>query len=140
MMLTIALLPPNTLISILSDLPRFTDPSINLLTLPSSLKVLHTPHYSTQALLSRVLNRLNPETEMDVETETKTEKSVSVVEVASIENLAIGMTQELLESIEMTRKEYGVIGGVGGIVRDEQAGGGVRWYRDLISEWHIDPV
>jgi len=77
---------------------------------------------------------------MDVETVTKTEKSLSVIEVASIENLAIGMTQELLESIEMTRKEYGVIGGVGGIVRDEQAGGGVRWYRDLISEWNIDPL
>jgi len=77
---------------------------------------------------------------MDVETETKTEKSMSVIEVASIENLAIGITQELLESIEMTRKEYGVIGGAEGIVRDEQAGGGVRWYRDLISEWHIDPL
>ena len=138
----IALLPPNTLISILGDLPRFTNPQINLLTLPSSLKVLHTPHYSTQALLSRLLNRLNPSSssDMDVETQEEKEKSISVIDLASIENLAIGMTSELLESVEMTRKEFGVIGGVSGIVRDDQAGGGVRWYRDLISEWHIDPL
>jgi len=138
----IALLPPNTLISILGDLPRFTNPQINLLTLPSSLKVLHTPHYSTQALLSRLLNRLNPSSssDMDVETQEEKEKSISVIDLASIENLAIGMTSELLESVEITRKEFGVIGGVSGIVRDDQAGGGVRWYRDLISEWHIDPL
>ena len=131
------------MISILGDLPRFTNPQINLLTLPSSLKVLHTPHYSTQALLSRLLNRLNPtsssETSIETQEEEK-EKSISVIELASIENLAIGMTSELLESVEMTRKEFGVIGGVSGIVRDDQAGGGVRWYRDLISEWHIDPL
>ena len=126
----------------MGDLPRFTNPQINLLTLPSSLKVLHTPHYSTQALLSRLLNRLNPtsSSEMRLETPEEKEKSISVIELASIENLAIGMTSELLESVEMTRKEFGVIGGVSGIVRDEQAGGGVRWYRDLISEWHIDPL
>jgi ESCRT-II complex subunit VPS36 len=126
----------------LGDLPRFTNPQINLLTLPSSLKVLHTPHYSTQALLSRLLNRLNPtsSSDMDEEIQEEKEKSISVIELASIENLAIGMTSELLESVEMTRKEFGVIGGVSGIVRDDQAGGGVRWYRDLISEWHIDPL
>jgi hypothetical protein len=78
---------------------------------------------------------------MDIEIQEKEkEKSISVIELASIENLAIGMTSELLESVEMTRKEFGVIGGVSGIVRDDQAGGGVRWYRDLISEWHIDPL
>jgi ESCRT-II complex subunit VPS36 len=126
----------------LGDLPRFTNPQINLLTLPSSLKVLHTPHYSTQALLSRLLNRLNPtsSSETDVDTQEEKEKSISVIELASIENLAIGMTSELLESVETTRKEFGVIGGVSGIVRDDQAGGGVRWYRDIISEWHIDPL
>lgn len=126
----------------MGDLPRFTNPQINLLTLPSSLKVLHTPHYSTQALLSRLLNRLNPtsSSEMGLETPEEKEKSISVIELASIENLAIGMTSEVLESVEMTRKEFGVIGGVSGIVRDEQAGGGVRWYRDLISEWHIEPL
>lgn len=131
----LALLPPATLISILPHLPRFTDPSINLLILPSGLKVLHTPHYSTQALLSRILNRLNPSTE----TEEK-ETSVSTIELASIENLAIGMAQELLESVEMARKQHGFIGGSAGIVRDDQANGGTRWYRDLISEWHIEPV
>lgn len=130
------------MISILGDLPRFTNPQINFLTLPSSLKVLHTPHYSTQALLSRLLNRLNStsSSELGLETQEEKEKSISVIELASIENLAIGMTSELLESVEMTRKEFGVIGDVSGIVRDEQAGGGVRWYRDLISEWHIEPL
>lgn len=126
----------------MADLPRFTNPQINLLTLPSSLKVLHTPHYSTQALLSRLLNRLNPSESLDNPDDDNPgrEKSVSVIELASIENLAIGMTSELLESVEMSRKEFGIIGGVGGVVRDEQAGGGVRWYRDLISEWHIEPL
>lgn len=131
----------------MADLPRFTNPQINLLTLPSSLKVLHTPRYSTQAFLSRLLNHLNPAsstTESQVITEIESpeerEKSVSVIELASIEELAIGMTKELLESVEMSRKEYGIIGGVGGVVRDDQAGGGTRWYRDLISEWHIEPL
>lgn len=129
------------MISILGDLPRFTNPQINLLTLPSSLKVLHTPHYSTQALLSRLLNRLNPSLlDHPDDDNPGREKSVSVIELASIEILAIGMTSELLESVEMSRKEFGIIGGVGGVVRDEQAGGGVRWYRDLISEWHIEPL
>jgi hypothetical protein len=77
---------------------------------------------------------------MDVDTQEEKEKSISVIELASIEDLAIGMTSELLESVEMTRKEFGVIGGVSGVVRDDQAGGGVRWYRDIISEWHIDPL
>jgi ESCRT-II complex subunit VPS36 len=128
-----ALLPPETLISILNDLPSHTNPQINVLTLPSALKVLHTPHYSTQALLSRLLTRLQPD-------EKEYEESISVIELASAESLAIGITKEMLESVEMTRKEYGVIGGVGGVVRDDQASGGVRWYRDLISEWTIDRI
>jgi len=129
-----ALLPPETLISILNDLPRHTNPPINLLTLPSALKVLHTPHYSTQALLSRLLTRLQPSP-----SEKEYEESISVIELASAENLAIGITKEMLESVEMSRKEFGWQG-VGGVVRDDQASGGVRWYRDIISEWTIDLV
>jgi ESCRT-II complex subunit VPS36 len=96
---------------------------------------LHTPHFSTQALLSRILSRLNPGEEYS---SREKEESVSAIELASIENIAIGMAKELLESVEMTRKEYGAIGAVGGIVRDDQAEGGARWYRDIISDWHIE--
>lgn len=145
----LALLPPSTLISILPHLPRFTDPPINLLTLPSSLKVLHTPHYSTQALLLRTLNRLMPtstsinETEecerstREAEVQDK-ERSISAIELASIESLAIGMAKEMLESAEMTQGEQ--TRGVSGIVRDDQAVGGTRWYRDLISDCQIPLV
>lgn len=96
--------------------------------------MLHTPHYSTQALLSRTLARLAPEQEEG------RERSISAIELASLENLAIGMASEMLESVEMSRKEHESIGGMAGIVRDDQAGGGTRWYRDLISEWDIDLV
>jgi hypothetical protein len=57
-----------------------------------------------------------------------------------MENIAIGMAKELLESVEMTRKEYGTIGSSSGIVRDDQAEGGARWYRDIMSDWHIERV
>lgn len=57
-----------------------------------------------------------------------------------MENIAIGMAKELLESVEMTRKEYGTIGSASGIVRDDQAEGGARWYRDIMSDWHIERV
>jgi hypothetical protein len=60
--------------------------------------------------------------------------------VASIENVAIGLAQELMESVEMSRKEYAGIGAIGGIVRDDQAQGGARWYRDIMSDWHIERV
>lgn len=132
--LTAALLPPSTLISVLPYLPQHTEPAINLLTLPSFLKVLHTPHYSTQALLSRTLNRLMPQ-----DGEEK-ERNISAIELAGMEDLAIGMASEMLESVEMSRKEHGLIGGMAGIVRDDQAEGGTRWYRDLISAWHIQLV
>jgi ESCRT-II complex subunit VPS36 len=108
------------------------------LTLPSGLKVLHTPNFSTQALLSRILARLDPNSIS--KTETEKEASISVIELARVEGLAIGMTKELLESVEMTRKEYGGIESMGGVVRDDQAAGGTRWYRDIISDWHLERV
>ncbi|OCF60551.1 ESCRT-II complex subunit VPS36 [Kwoniella mangroviensis CBS 10435] len=124
----VSLLPPSTLISILPFLPQHTSPSISSLVLPSSLQVLHTPTYSSPAILSRTLDRLNPST-FD---EGGTEKSFTLLEFASIESLPIGLSREFIEILE---KQHS-----GGLVRDDQGSmseGGVRWYRDIISGWPV---
>ncbi|WVQ99330.1 hypothetical protein IAU59_006462 [Kwoniella sp. CBS 9459] len=122
----VALLPPSTLISILPYIPANTSPSIQSLILPSSLQVLHTPTYSTPAILSRTLDRLAPTPISNAGTAEGMEQSFSVLEFASLESLPIGLAKEFIELME---KE-------GGLVRDEQAPageGGLRWYRDIIS-------
>ncbi|OCF36674.1 ESCRT-II complex subunit VPS36 [Kwoniella heveanensis BCC8398] len=132
----VALLSPSTLISILPYIPANTSPSIQSSILPSSLQVLHTPTYSTPAILSRTLDRLNPgrnqstEVEQDVAAAAAAEQSFSLLEFASFESLPIGLAKEFIELME---KE-------GGLVKDEQAPageGGVRWYRDIISYWPV---
>jgi ESCRT-II complex subunit VPS36 len=141
-----ALLPPATLMAILPLLPGHTRPPINVLVLPSSLNVLHTPSYAPAAILSRLASRLtpadaadHPATDSHDETSLeRTEKSLSLVEIASHESLPIGLTKELMESIEQVAVPPGVREPVG-IVRDDQAvgDGGVRWYRDIISGWQL---
>jgi hypothetical protein len=86
----------------------------------------------------------------DQEREDGQERSISAIELASIENLAIGMAKEMLESAEMVaHTEYtgytgqsgqDLMGGMTGLVRDDQAVGGTRWYRDLISDCHIQLI
>ncbi|KAK1924186.1 EAP30/Vps36 family-domain-containing protein [Papiliotrema laurentii] len=142
----VALLPPATLMAILPLLPGHTRPPINVLVLPSSLNVLHTPSYAPAAILSRLASRLtpadaadHPATDSHDETSLeRTEKSLSLVEIASHESLPIGLTKELMESIEQVAVPPGVREPVG-IVRDDQAvgDGGVRWYRDIISGWQL---
>lgn len=71
------------------------------------------------------------------------EKSLTAFQVASSEKLAIGMAKELLEAVEMSPPERGsglAFDGVNGIVRDEQGEGGVRWYRDIISECEVSSI
>ncbi|WVQ72554.1 hypothetical protein IAR50_002111 [Cryptococcus sp. DSM 104548] len=120
----VALLPPQTLVDVLPHLPSQTTPSIQSLSLPSTLQVLHTPAYSTSSILSRTLGRLQPAPQ-DADPAGFKEKSFSLIEFASQESLPIGLAGEFVELMESE----------GGLVRDEQAGqadGGVRWYRDII--------
>ncbi|WWC70241.1 uncharacterized protein I206_104191 [Kwoniella pini CBS 10737] len=127
----VSLLPPSTLISILPHVPTHTSPTIKSLILPSSLQVLHTPHYSTPAILSRTLDRLCPLDSDEVE------KSFTSLEFSDYESLPIGLAKEFIEIMEKTGDNGS------GLVRDDQSGlgeGGVRWYRDIISEWPLDGV
>jgi len=136
--LIIALLPPSTLMTILPRLSSHSSPPINLLVLPSTLNVLHTPSYAPPAILGRLVSRLNPEDHLTNGSSEPTEKSVSLLEIAGQENLPIGLAKELMESIEQLNPPEGVREPIG-LVRDDQAvgDGGVRWYRDLISGWEL---
>lgn len=147
----VALLSPSTLVSILPFLPDQTSPSISLRTLPSGLKVLFSPTYSPPNLLSRILGLLSPSSgpaitasssvDSDIDEAKPTEISLSLIEIAAYEGLAIGLAKELMEEIERIDTTAMGSGGVYGIVRDDQAeqgAGGVRWYRDLISSWTIE--
>lgn len=69
-----------------------------------------------------------------------TEKSLSLIEIAAYEGLAIGLAKELMEEVEKIeggKQSSDILG----LVRDDQAeqgAGGVRWYRDIISAWTIE--
>jgi ESCRT-II complex subunit VPS36 len=103
-------------------------------------------------MLSRIIARLDPYQALDLgsrsddiddgfgdqATPPSAEKGVSMLEIAAHENLPIGLTKELIESIEQISAPPGVRDPVG-LVRDDQAvgDGGVRWYRDIISGWEL---
>lgn len=149
--MSIALLPPSTLIAILPYIPSATSPPIHLLSLPSSLKVLHTPSFAPPAMLARLLSRLDPDkipTNGQYETPenqlaakdnslSEAEESLSLIEISSYESIPIGLAKELMESIERLSPPEG-LREVFGLVRDDQASGGsTRWYRDIISPWEL---
>ncbi|WWD17362.1 hypothetical protein CI109_101803 [Kwoniella shandongensis] len=139
----VALLAPSVLIEILPFLPSHTSPSIQSLTLPSSLRVLHTPTYSTPVILYRTIDRLSPSpSSLNFDIGSDEEKSFSIFEFASIESLPIGLAQEFLEMMEKytADNDGGSAGSGRGLVRDDQASqaeGGTRWYRDVISSWPL---
>ncbi|ORX36706.1 EAP30/Vps36 family-domain-containing protein [Kockovaella imperatae] len=145
----IALLPPSSLISVLPLLPDNTSPPIRTLVLPSQMRVLYSPRFEPVNLLSRLVDRLTPP-DLPTEnthlsqtttspTEVASEPSLSLIELASQENLPIGLAKELIESVA-NLESSGDNALVFGIVRDDQAdqaSGGTRWYRDLISIWQL---
>jgi ESCRT-II complex subunit VPS36 len=148
---SIALLPPSTLIAILPYIPSATSPPIHLLSLPSSLKVLHTPSFAPPAMLARLLSRLGPAristngqygtSDDQLAAKDKdlpgVEESLSLIEISSYESIPIGLAKELMESIERLSPPEG-LREVFGLVRDDQAqGGSTRWYRDIISPWEL---
>jgi len=129
-----ALLPPATLISVLPFLQSYTSPPIRSLSLPSLLMVLYSPYYAPPNILSRLVTRLTPTLA------STSEPSLSLIEIAAHEGLAIGLAKELMEEIEAIRPPDGSEE-VMGVVRDDQAGqesGGVRWYRDIITSWRVE--
>ena len=97
--------------------------------------VLYSPYYAPNVLLSRLVKRLTP----SPSTATTSEPNLSLVEIAAHEGLALGLVKELMEEIEANPIEEGTKE-VEGVVRDDQAdqaSGGVRWYRDLITPWQM---
>ena len=136
-----ALLPPSTIVPLLPLLPSQTHPPISSLTLPSGLRALHTQHYSPKEILSRVLHRLDPDIsqKQDPDEQPSTEPSLSVIDISAHEGLAIGLANDLMDKIEADHVRIDGKG-VTGVVRDDAAGGGTRWYRDLISAWPVDRI
>ncbi|KAL1408761.1 Vacuolar protein-sorting-associated protein 36 [Vanrija albida] len=128
----IALLPPITLMNVIFFLPGHTSPSIRSLTLPSGLMVLHTPMYAPPVLLARLVERMSPRDDDGAEV------GMSIIDIAAVEGLPIGLATELVEMIGTRAPASGI-----GIVCDDQTGpgeGGRKWYRDIISGWPLEGV
>lgn len=91
----------------------------------SGLTVLHTSRYTRSAFLARLLDALDlrralAESSFDVE-----RAGITTLEVAQEEHVALNFAREMVEEMEM---------GGGEVVRDEQGGDGVRWFRNHIVE------
>lgn len=56
---------------------------------------------------------------------------MQLVEVAREEGLSVGLAKEMVELVEMGERTAGR--GGGGVVRDEQAQEGTRWYRNYMD-------
>ena len=113
----IALLPPSTLISVLPYLPQHTNPPIQHRKFPTSgLSVLHTPQYSNPAFTARLVSSLTmsaPKSSVDVSME---------------EGISVALVEEMIADVE----------GNGGIMRDEQAGYGVKWWPNIMKDLEYD--
>lgn len=108
-------------------LSLYTSPPIYLRTLKSGLSVLHTSHFSTHNFTRRLLDWLDLRQALAKSlTEAEKEKGkegATTLEIAQEEKVALGMAKEMVEMCESE----------GNVVRDEQGGEGVRWYRNYIS-------
>lgn len=130
-----ALVSPSTLRQITPHLPIYTSPPISLRQFPSGLTILHTPRYSPSALAARLLDKLDLKQALAVSAVDTDEGDVQLIRegmtllnVASEEQIAVGLGREMVEEVEMPAS-----GRAGKIVRDEQGGEGVRWYRNFIT-------
>ena len=105
-------------------LRQYTSPPLTPLTFPSGLTILHTPHYDPTNFSQRLLSYLDDDEEEGEGT------GLGVVEIARKEGISLGLGKELVELVEM--------GEGGRVVRDNQAGGGTRWFRDYLTGWEWD--
>ncbi|GAA5903000.1 hypothetical protein JCM5296_004513 [Sporobolomyces johnsonii] len=140
----VALVSPKDLRSAAPYLPLFTAPALSLLTFPSGLTILHTPHFSLPAFTSRLLSHLDlrqalvaslSDGEAGDEGERREREGMTLLEIAKVEGVSVGLGKEMVELVEL-----GMAGaGEGGqIVRDEQGGEGVRWFRNFIVGYEWD--
>ncbi|KAI0370971.1 hypothetical protein BV20DRAFT_966072 [Pilatotrama ljubarskyi] len=139
----VALIPPATFLQVLPHLPSFTHPPIRMRTFAASgLSVLHTPPYGSAAFASRLVSLLTlagPRT---------------TVEIAQEEDLPIGLTQEMVDEVEMDgeicRDEGGsgvaVFSGAGAASKETtvsagwaaSGGGEVRWWVNIFRGYVWD--
>ncbi|KAI0350949.1 hypothetical protein OH77DRAFT_1514078 [Trametes cingulata] len=139
----VALIPPATFLQVLPHLPSFTHPPIRMRTFAASgLSVLHTPPYGSAAFASRLVSLLTlagPRT---------------TVEIAQEEDLPIGLTQEMVDEVEMDgeicRDEGGsgvaIFAGAGSASKDTAVGAGwaasgggeVRWWVNIFRGYVWD--
>ncbi|GJN93922.1 hypothetical protein Rhopal_006981-T1 [Rhodotorula paludigena] len=133
----------------LSTLPASSSSSssaggaIHLRVFPSGLTILHTSRFSLGAFSSRLLSLLDlrqalvaslasPTTLDSLDPAALAEREgVQLVEVAREEGLSVGLAKEMVELVEMGEGPAGR--GGGGVVRDEQAQEGTRWYRNYMD-------
>ncbi|EIW70705.1 hypothetical protein TREMEDRAFT_28670 [Tremella mesenterica DSM 1558] len=124
----VALLPPSTLISVLPYLA--TQTSIRDLTLPSGLRVLHTKSYDPISILHRILVLLTPSAHSPSSELMEHIELLQIPESSSI-SVTLGDEPSRVGGTQLDSTE------IKGLVRDDQAQGGVRWYRDLITPWML---
>lgn len=97
----------------------------------SGLTVLHTSRFSPPAFSARLLDAIDLRraladsfvTAFDVERASAEREGITTLEIAQTEGVALNLAKEMVEELEM---------GGGDVVRDEQGGEGVRWYRNYI--------
>ncbi|GBE87072.1 EAP30/Vps36 family-domain-containing protein [Sparassis latifolia] len=126
----VALIPPDTFLQVLPQLPQHTSPPIHMRTFPSSgLSVLHTPPYTKAAFASRLVGLLTlagPKT---------------TVEVAQEEGLPIGLVDEMVTEVEHEGEICRDEGGAGisfSAVGDQGWGGEVTWWVNIFQGYEWD--
>ncbi|KAI0702638.1 EAP30/Vps36 family-domain-containing protein, partial [Earliella scabrosa] len=137
----VALIPPATFLQVLPHLPTFTLPPIRMRTFTASgLSVLHTPPYGSAAFASRLVGLLTlagPRT---------------TVEIATEEDLPIGLTQEMVAEVEMDGEICRDDGGPGVAIfasspsasanesgwAATESGGEVRWWVNIFRNYVWD--
>lgn len=102
-------------------------PPIYLRSFRTGLTVLHTSHYTLSTFARRFVSLLDLRQALfassDLTIMEREEKDgATTLEVAREEGLAVGLSREMCEEVEMN----------GLVVRDEQAEEGVRWFRNYI--------
>ncbi|GAA5931968.1 hypothetical protein JCM10213_006718 [Rhodosporidiobolus nylandii] len=135
----VALVSPRDLRLALSHLPALppspSAPPLRTRTFPSGLTILHTPRFSLPSFSARVLEALDvrqavaaslEELPSDAE-EAAEREGLTLLDLARLEGLSVGLVKELVELVELGDGASGRGGGE--IVRDEQGGEGCRWFR-----------
>ncbi|GAA5926199.1 hypothetical protein JCM1841_001153 [Sporobolomyces salmonicolor] len=140
----VALVSPKDLRSAAPYLALFTAPALSLLTFPSGLTILHTPHFSLPSFTSRLLSHLDlrqalvaslSDGEAGDEGERREREGITLLEIAKVEGLSVGLGKDMVELVELGMDG---VGEGGQIVRDEQGGEGVRWFRNFIVGYEWD--